>query len=524
MQKRSEKIRKTAAAEGNDRIVRPAAEPAAMLEARGVTKTFGAVTALDAVDLTLNRGEVLGLIGENGSGKSTLTSIIAGMQKADKGSITLKGKRWTPASMVDAAAKGVGMVVQESGVIAGITITENIFLGEAKAFSKLGFLTRSKADAKAREALASVGAGEIDVTLPAAVLDLQDRKIIEIAKVWAKSPEVLIIDETTTAVSQRGREIVYGLLEKQKEQNRSAIFISHDLDEILQVCDRVTVLRDGHIIGSLGKAEFDGDKIKQLMIGRELKGDYYRSDYGGQPGGGAVLKAEGLTSAVLKNVSLELKKGEILGIGGLSHCGMHELGKALFGAARLKSGKVTAVESGTLIKNEAGAIKCGLGYASKDRDLEAIILNAPIRDNIVSAGLAKLRRLRFFIFPRDEKAYSQKQIDALKIKCSSGKQYVSELSGGNKQKIVFAKWVGAESGIMILDCPTRGVDIGVKQAMYQLIYRLRNEGVSVVMISEELQELIGMSDRILIMKNGAVTKEFLRDRSLTEADIIGHMV
>jgi ribose transport system ATP-binding protein len=494
-----------------------------LLSVTNMTKTFGAVTALDKVDLTLFKGEILGLIGENGSGKSTVTSIISGMQKADAGEMMLNGQSWQPQSMIDAMNRGVGMIVQESGVINGISIAENISLGEIGKFAKGGFLTSAKANKKAREVLESVGVTDFDVTMPVGALDLQDRKIIEIAKVWAKSPDILVVDETTTAVSQRGRKIIYQLVNEQKAKNKSVIFISHDLDEIMLVCGRVTVLRDGHIIQSLDKADFDVERIKQLMIGRELKGDYYRSEYGDAVNGPPVLRAERLTNHVLCDVSLEVKSGEVLGIGGMSHCGMHDLGKVLFGAEKAK-GSVTVLASSEKIKSEAAAMRNGIGYASKDRDLEAVILDAPIRDNIVSAGLNKLAHLNFFVLPREEKRYSKKQVDALSIKCHTDKQYVSTLSGGNKQKVVIGKWLGAESEIFILDCPTRGIDIGVKQAMYQLMYKLRNQGKSIVMISEELAELIGMSDRILIMKNGGITKEFERTPELSESDIIDYMV
>ncbi|MDR1354946.1 MAG: ATP-binding cassette domain-containing protein [Propionibacteriaceae bacterium] len=425
--------------------------------------------------------------------------------------------------MADALSKGIGMIVQESGVITGISIAENIALGEINQFGKYGFLRKKQVVDKAREVLATIGVTDIDPSLPAASIDLQDRKIIEIAKVWAKSPELFIVDETTTAVSQRGRSILYDLMKQQSAAGKSVIFISHDIDEVMEVCDRLTVLRDGNIVKSLPRSEFSLDIIKQLMIGRELQGDYYRSDYDGSYPDEVVLSVKDLHGFGLTGVTFDLHKGEILGIGGMSHCGMHPLGKMLFGILQPQNGSVKATD-GSQIKDVATAMKRALGYVSKDRDSEALIPLAPIRDNIVSAGIDLIAKGGLFVFPTTEKAFSKKQVDDFQIKCSSDLQFINQLSGGNKQKVVFGKWIGAQSKVMILDCPTRGIDIGVKQAMYQLMYKLKQEGVAIIMISEELAELIGMSDRLLIMKNGKISKEFARSADLSESQIIDYMV
>jgi ribose transport system ATP-binding protein len=260
------------------------------------------------------------------------------------------------------------------------------------------------------------------------------------------------------------------------------------------------------------------------MIGRELQGDYYRSDYVMSRQDEAALKAEHLMLGdELKNVSLTLYRGEIVGVGGLSSCGMHTLGKALFGEAKLESGKVTTAD-GAQIRNAETAMKENIGYVSKDRDVESLCLNASIRDNIAIAGMDKYAIGGLLITNKKEKEYINRQVDDLSIKCSDPEQLTSQLSGGNKQKVVFGKWIGCGSEILILDCPTRGVDIGVKQAMYQLMVQLKKEGKTILMISEELPELIGMSDRILIMKDGEITREFERSEQLSDADIIKYMI
>jgi ribose transport system ATP-binding protein len=293
-------------------------------------------------------------------------------------------------------------------------------------------------------------------------------------------------------------------------------------------CDTLTVLRDGNIVANLTKAkgEFDPDMIKKYMIGRELKGDYYRADYDGSYSDQVVLKmVDGIEGKQLRHVNLELHKGEILGIGGLSECGMHTLGKALFGNIKMEGGFVYTGENlDKLVKSESYAMSQKIGYLSKNRDIEALALKTSIYDNIAIASINNIAKANLFVFKKDEKKLVAEQVKNLQIKCNSSEQLVSTLSGGNKQKVSFAKWIANDSEILILDCPTRGVDIGVKQFIYQLLYQMKKEGKSIVMISEELPELIGMSDRILIMKDGQIAKEFARDPHLTQEEIVQYMI
>lgn len=503
-----------------------------IVEVKQMDKRFGPTVALDKVNITIRRGEIQGLIGENGSGKSTVTSIISGMQKADDGEMFFKGKTWEPDSMLYALEKGIGMIVQESGTVPGISVAENIFLGESvrfKAFGKAedgkvwGPVRRRRMIGEAQEALDAIGASHIRAEAMAGSLDMQDRKLVEIAKVMRRRPEVLVVDETTTALSQLGRDIIYRIMENMKREQKAVVFISHDLDEIMNVCDALTVLRDGKIIVTFDKEEFHEDIIKTSMIGRQLQGDYYRSDYDGSVGSEVVMELKGCNLGnQLKDFHMQIHKGEILGIGGLSHCGMHTLGKVLFGAVKPKTGEVLIY--GEPLKDEAMAMRKKIGYVAKDRDVESLCLNASIKDNIAIGGLEEFAVSRFLILPGKEKNYVTKQVEGLSIKCAGMDQYVSALSGGNKQKVVFGKWIGRGSDILILDCPTRGIDIGVKQAMYQLMYRMKKEGKTIVIISEEMAELIGMADRLVIMKNGAAAKEFQRSSTLGEQDVIQYMI
>ncbi len=489
---------------------------------KDMCKNFGVTVALNHVDFVVKRGEIRGLIGENGSGKSTVSSIMAGIQKPSSGEMFYKNEPWSPATTLDAQRAGICMIVQEAGTIRDIPVADNIFLGNEKLFAKGPFVNHRKMVKEAQALLDRLGI-EIDASARTASLSMQQCKLVEIAKAMYWKPEIFIVDETTTALSQTGRELLYRIMHELTADGKCVLFISHDLDELMEQCDAVTVLRDGKIIGSLDKEEFDPDVMKKMMVGREVKGDYYRSDYDPY-GEEVVLKADCITTRQdLLCFDLELHKGEVLGIGGLSECGMHTLGKALFGAEKVLDGKVL-VHGSVEVKNPQIAIANGMGYTSKDRDRESVGLAGSIRDNIASTGYFVNRIFGPIISYKKEKAYVDKEIQDLSLKCASQYHNVSTLSGGNKQKVVFGKWIGADSQILILDCPTRGIDIGVKAAMYQLIYRLKKQGRSILLISEELQELIGMSDRILIMKDGKVSYEAMRADNPTEHELIQYMI
>lgn len=496
-----------------------------IFEAKNLTKHFGPTIALNGVDFKVYQGQITGLIGENGSGKSTITSIAAGMQQPTSGDMLWFGKEHKPATMIHGSKAGIGMIVQEQGTIADISIAQNIFLGQEKKFEKFGVVQKKKMHAEAKKALDNIGFTDADPSRPMGSLNMQDRKLVEIAKVMYQKPEMIVVDETTTALSHRGRQIIYDIMKKMRDDNKAVVFISHDLEELIEVCDTLTVLRDGNLITTLSREEMNEDAIKRHMVGREMTGNYYRNDKNYKISEEVVLTAENITTGngLLMNFSMKLHKGEILGIGGLSHCGMHELGKALYGEEVLLEGRVVHSKSGDEIKSAREALLLGFGYVSKDRDREALVLTDSIYDNILVAGYDKIQKGPFLL-PKDGKKYVNEQKDALSIKCASIYQDVQYLSGGNKQKVVFGKWVGRDCDILILDCPTRGVDIGVKAAMYQLIYQMKLEGKSIVMISEELPELIGMSDRLLILKDGMLSAEFSQSEELDENMIINQMI
>jgi ribose transport system ATP-binding protein len=495
---------------------------AVLLSTKGIRKIFPPTVALNDVNFELRKGEIHGVIGENGSGKSTLSSVIMGVQKPNKGSMYFRGVEYKPESVLDARSKGISMIVQEQNTVSGISVAANIYMGDEDRFVRFGYLNVNRMNREAKKLLDTVEATHIDPEKLIERLSFEDRKLVELARAMYINPELLIVDETTTALTIRGREILYSIMRRMKTNGNSIIFISHDIEEIMEMSDTVTILKDGAVTANLLKEEFEARKIKQFMVGREIADHFYRSDTEPSCEEKVVLEAQNLSQGILKNVSLRLHRGEILGIGGLTECGMHELGKALFGLIKPEAGFIK-VNGELQVHNVEMAIQNGIGYVSKNRDTEVLMPVCSIKDNICLVSLRELSRFGIITRKR-EKRFSSEWISKLNIKASSQDQFCSALSGGNKQKVALAKWLGKNSEILILDCPTRGIDVGVKSAIYELLTELKQEGKSILMISEELPELIGMSDRILILKDGIITGDFARSRELTENKIIEYMI
>ncbi len=498
-------------------------ENSIIFKAEHMYKSFAVTKAVVNFSLELKRGEIHGLIGENGSGKSTFSSMVAGLYKPDEGHMTINGEDYSPASTEDAALHRVALVVQEIGTIGPITVSANIFLNKEKQFSQMGLINYAKMDREARRILDLIGGEHIDPKARTDSLNLEDRKLVEIARAMYCEPEVLIIDETSNALTTRGRKILYQNMCAVRDRGGAVLFITHDLNELVQMCDSVTIMRDGIFVKTLKKSEMDAGYMKELMVGREIADNYYRPDFAPDYQEEVVLRAGGIVSPELKNVTLELHRGEILGIGGLSESGMHELGRVLFGVEKPDQGEVVITETGDHITSPGDAIRNAVGYMSKNRDTEALILNYSIEDNICLPSLSRLKK-GGLIRRRDEKELAAKWSGKLAVKMRSTEQYCSQLSGGNKQKVVLAKWMGNNSQILIMDCPTRGIDIGVKESIYKLMMQFKKEGRSMIMISEELPELLGMSDRVVIMRDGQIVHEESRSSELTEQKVIGYMI
>lgn len=497
-------------------------EKKVLLEVKNIHKAFGITKALNDVSFQIYAGEVRGLIGENGSGKSTVSSIISGIYKADHGGMLYQGKEYAPANILDANNHHICMIVQEQSTVAAISVAANLFIGKEHMFSRGGIVNRRKMEDAAQKALDEVGITHIRPGELTRYLSFEDRKLIEIARAFYMAPKLLIVDETTTALSRQGRDLLYSLMERLCQEGGSVLFISHDIDEVMEKSDAVTVLKDGNLTATLDKAEFSEKKIRNLMVGREISDDYYRTDFDCSYGKEVVLKADHITYGSLKDVTLELHKGEILGVGGLTDCGMHDLGRLMFGIVKPDEGRVIYREK-ELIASPNQAIGRRIGYLSKNRDTEALMTTMSIQDNICVSGYAKIEK-RGIITSASEKEFSEKWAGVMNTKMSSVNAPVNSLSGGNKQKIVIAKWLANDTEVFIMDCPTRGIDVGVKAAIYRLMEKLKKEGKSILMISEELTELLGMSDRIIVLKNGVQAGEFKRNEVFTEQKLIEVMI
>ena len=494
-----------------------------LLEAKHIDKRFGITHAVNHVSLTINAGEIRALIGENGSGKSTFCQMLCGIYTIGGGTFTLDGQEMHVKNQVEANKLGVSIIVQEMGTLSGLTVAENIFLGHEDPFMHYGIKDTRAMIKEGQRLLDEYGFSKIRAGAMIDSYNFEDRKLVEIVKATYMKPKILIVDETTTALSQKGRLELYKIINEIKADGRSVIFISHDLGEILLHCDTISILRDGEYIDTVNAKEVNEDDLKRLMVGREIGSAYYRTDYGKEISPEVVISIKDITvPGQIQDISFELHRGEILGFGGLSECGMHEVGKAVFGASLDRKGSVK-LSDGTEINDIPSAIKHSIAYASKDRDNESIILNESIRNNVVLPSLDDLAE-KHILKSRKLNKFAKTHAEKMQTKMQGIHQFISDLSGGNKQKVVLARWLGKGSDILVLDSPTRGIDVKVKQAIYALMQELTAQGKSIIMISEEIPELLGMSDRILIMKDGKINGEFMRSESLSEEDLIAKMV
>lgn len=494
-----------------------------ILRSENLNKHFGITHAVKNVSLAFEKGEIHGLIGENGSGKSTFCSMLCGIYPISSGRFLLDGKELKVKTQVDANRAGVSIIVQEMGTLPGLTVAENIYLGNEDPFVKNGIKNSAAMNKTAQALLEQYGFGRINASAMIDHYNFEDRKLVEIVKATYFKPHVVVIDETTTALSQSGREVLFSHMDRIRNEGNTVIFISHDLTEVIEHTDRISVLRDGELISTVVSANVTPNDLKKLMVGRELGSRYYRTDYNEPISNEVVLSVKQLTvPGEVDHIDFELHKGEILGFGGLSECGMHEVGKAVFGASFRRSGSVRLAD-GTQINSIPGAIKHSIAYASKDRDNESVVISDTIRDNICLPSVDELRTSRVLLKKRLNQ-FAKKHAEQMSVVMTGIEQYVADLSGGNKQKVVLARWLGKDSDILVLDSPTRGIDVKVKADIYALMRELSRKGKSIIMISEEIQELLGMSDRILIMKDGKINGEYRRDPALGEEDLIVKMV
>ena len=496
-----------------------------ILEITGLNKHFGPTHANRNIDFSVKKGEIHGLIGENGSGKSTLLSQIAGMYPRDSGQMLVNGEPYDPASPIDANERGISMVMQELGVVGGLPAGVNVFLGRTKQFSRFGIinLRRMRKEAEAQFEKWDLEAPPLG-QMPDGMM-IESRKMIELARALSVDPQLLLLDEVTQSLSLNNREKLYALIRKLRDMGRSVIVITHDIEEMVEITDSITVLRDGEVIGTVRSADTTPDEIRMMMVGREMSGHYYRTDNAPSYGERVVLDVSGVSvPGELEDVSFQVHEGEILGFCGLSDSGIHSVGTAVYGLSRISGGSIRLAETGEEISSPTRALKSNVGYVPKDRDNEALMIHASIRDNFCLPSLTELKGPLGFLPPGRLKGLSADMVEQLSVKCTGIGQAMDALSGGNKQKVNFGRWLAKDLKLLILDCPTRGVDVGVKAYIYQLMNEAKAKGIAMILISDELTEVLGMADRLMVMKDGRVTKTILRGDDFTEQAVIGVMI
>lgn len=475
------------------------------LEMLDITKTFSKVTALDHVNLRVKKGEIHALIGENGAGKSTLMKVLSGVYKADAGTIKINGEEVSIKNPRDAIDKGVAIIYQELSLVPELDAIKNVMLGQEK--NTLQIINTKKENEFAKEYLDYVSRGTIpDYKTPVKHLSVAQQQMIDIAKALSYDSKIIIMDEPSDSLTNSEIETLFEIVRKLKEDGITVIYISHRLEELFALCDRVTVLRDGKYITDANIADIDKDWLISKMIGRDLKDTFpvrHRSQSDEN-----VLEVEGLTGARFKDVSFKLKKGEILGFGGLVGAGRTEVLRAIFGADKYCAGTVKINGEDVNINHPNKAVKYGIGFATEDRKTQGLFLNQGIRENILAAALDKVS-VSGFMQRKKEQMLAGKYFKELKVVSPDMDKLCKYLSGGNQQKVVLAKWLASECKILFLDEPTRGIDVGAKYEIYLLMDKLVQEGVSIIMISSEMPELMGVSDRVLVMHEGMITGELM---------------
>ena len=470
------------------------------IEMRGIDKAFGSNQVLKNAGFVLKDGEVHALMGENGAGKSTLMKILTGVYTRDAGTVLVDGKEVVYKNPQEAEKAGIVFIYQELNVLFDLTVEENLFMGKeiTKGF---GICDRKAMRAKAQEVMDKMG---VNIPVNAVMSDLSvgQQQMVEICKALMADAKVIIMDEPTAALTASETRGLFEVINSLRKKGVSIVYISHRMEEIFELCDRITVLRDGEYVGTENIAEIDLDHVVQMMIGRTIGERFPKRE---SHIGAEVLRVEGLTSGKLfKDVSFDVKAGEVLGVSGLMGAGRTEIMQAIFGNLPVESGKIFIDGKEIKIKNPRQAIANGIGFITEDRKVEGLLLEKSIAENIHIANLGKVSN--GFVLNREKQmSLAKKGIDEFKVRCFGPHHECGNLSGGNQQKIVLAKWVYTDPKILILDEPTRGVDIGAKKEIYNIINQMAADGVAVIMVSSELPEVLGMSDRIAVVHEGKIT-------------------
>ncbi|TES84754.1 sugar ABC transporter ATP-binding protein [Candidatus Aerophobetes bacterium] len=475
------------------------------LKMDSVSKSFGGFQALRSVSFCCQEAEVHGLVGENGAGKTTLVKILAGEYQPDKGDVFLRGEKLNFKNPRQAKEKGISLIHQESTLIPYLNAAENLFLGKEPR-SRLGFIDSTTLYQRAKEVLDQLNIA-LELEAVVARLTVAQRQLLEIAKSLQENPQILIMDEPTAALQRNEIDTLFSLIKRIKRQGKRVIFISHRLEEVFEIADRITVLRNGEAVLTVSSEQITKDRLIEAIIGRRLEKFFPPK---AKKKGKELIRIEDLTrSQNIRNVNLVLREGEMLGIAGLEGQGQHSLLRTLFGAdlSAERKGEVKVKGRSINLAHPKYTVRVGFGFVSDDRHTEGLVLNLSVEDNISLPGLYKRARLGF-IKSRIEKETVEKGIKALSIKAPSRNSPVKYLSGGNQQKVVLAKWLAADTDVFIFDEPTRGVDIGTRAEIYRIMRDLANEGKAIIISSRDLDEVIGMSDRIAVIHKGKIIKEF----------------
>ncbi len=485
------------------------------VEMKNIVKRFGGVLALNDVSLRVKPGEVHALVGENGAGKSTLMKILSGAFGRDEGTIFIDGKEEKISSPREAKELGVATIYQEFMLAPHLTVAENIFIDRLSEKNK--FINWKELNRKAEEILKQLGFEEIKAKATVESLSVAYQQVVEICKNLTRNARILVLDEPTAVLTFSEIEKLFLLIEKLKKDGVSIIYISHRLEEIFQICDRITVLKDGTFVKEVGTEEIDKHQLVNLMVGRDMSTLFPPRD---AKIGETVLEVKNLNRGKqVQNVSFAVRAGEVLGISGLVGAGRTETMRLIFGADRKESGEIIFMGEKVNFKSPKQAVRKGLGLLPEDRKQQGVLLEQSIRINTTLSSLKKIIRLLGVISEKKDKELTRDVLEQLATKYNSMEDHTSSLSGGNQQKVALAKWLVADCKCIILDEPTRGVDVGAKVEIYKNINDLAEQGVAIVMISSEMTEIIGMCDRTLIMRQGKVVGE-LNKSELGEEKLI----
>lgn len=484
-----------------------------ILEMKNISKSFPGVKALQDVSLKAYGGKVLALLGENGAGKSTLMKILSGVYKKDSGQIFVEGNEASIQGIKSAEKLGITIIHQELSVLPNLTVAENIFLGNEKFNTVSRRIIKSYTRELSKRFLEQIGSKLNPDTLVGNV-SVGDMQLIEIAKALTKNSRIIIMDEPTTALTDVETKNLFEVIKRLKEKSIAVIYISHRLDEIFEICDDITVLRDGKYIGSVETNKVTKDDLITMMVGRKLEEQY---PYIKSETSKTMLKVENLTlKGKVHNASFEVKAGEILGISGLMGAGRTELAKTIFGEYKKSSGEIYVEGEKAEINSPADAIRYGITYLSEDRKKEGLVLQMSVGENMTLPSLNNYQKGLKKINRKAETSDVEKYIKKLSIKTPSQNQLIKNLSGGNQQKVILAKWLMLSPKVLIIDEPTKGIDVGAKKEIYDVLNELKQMGKAIIVISSDLPEVIGVSDRIMVMQEGKITGQLTREEANQE--------